>query len=710
MKHCQQMTYLKVHIAVMALIPLLESGLHAAESGTMTAIQEDSLQIQEDTIIQSRIVESRVTRRADRDVYTILPSDRLKSYDINSLLDQIPGVSYDRISGKLAVNGQESVVFEMDGIEVSEEELRSLSPEQIRSVSIIHTPKGRYISRGVRYVIEIGRKRNDGVLVTAVNSMFIAPENGRTIANEQPGVMVRYSGDKFDMNAGYVYGDIAWSYENTPERRLPDGTEYVRSSDYPGRPTEFYNYRGHNAYLRTSYSFSDRHRLSVFANYSGEKTNTVNSIHMERINSGTAYHEFSQQRSSGDSWMVSAAYDGTLSDRLSLNFSANWNGIRTPGTYTYSLDNTVLETSVQDKRKDYSFQNLDFTYSFSDRLSLNFGMNGTYNRYRISDAGSGTVFDRTSGRADLYTYATWYARDDLSMSGGVSAGYVRDGGSGRFYAAPMLSLNYFPKSVFGLTLMYSAEPSYPVQEQLDPTLHRTGEGICSQGNPDLPPMSLSHSLMIQMSFWNNLQFINYFYGGPDRISDYYFLSGSDVVSTYRTAGYFQYTAGLEYKWEISRNWSWTNSVQMNILKISGGGLRNTDIGFMGESSIGYLSPKLKLFSSLGYRRDMSRIPELQGFSEYGYDMWNLAVNKYLLKDRLVLSLNYTIPLSLGVRQSQKTSVSTPFYLQRNALDLGIYDNMLIFRLTFRFGKGRETKEIIDNTRYDDESVDKRGLL
>ena len=149
---------------------------------------------------------------------------------------------------------------------------------------------------------------------------------------------------------------------------------------------------------------------------------------------------------------------------------------------------------------------------------------------------------------------------------------------------------------------------------------------------------------------------------------------------------------------------------MNILKISGGGLRNTDIGFMGESSIGYLSPKLKLFSSLGYRRDMSRIPELQGFSEYGYDMWNLAVNKYLLKDRLVLSLNYTIPLSLGVRQSQKTSVSTPFYLQRNALDLGIYDNMLIFRLTFRFGKGRETKEIIDNTRYDDESVDKRGLL
>ena len=174
----------------MALIPLLGSGLHAAEYDTL-AIREDSLQIQEDTIVQSRIVESRVTRRADRDVYTILPSDRLKSYDINSLLDQIPGVSYDRISGKLTVNGQESVVFEMDGMEVSEEELRSLSPEQIRSVSIIHTPKGRYISRGVRYVIEIGRKRNDGVLVSAVNSMFIAPETVSSTAPRRGFSMLR---------------------------------------------------------------------------------------------------------------------------------------------------------------------------------------------------------------------------------------------------------------------------------------------------------------------------------------------------------------------------------------------------------------------------------------------------------------------------------------------------------------------------------------
>ena len=274
----------------------------------------------------------------------------------------------------------------------------------------------------------------------------------------------------------------------------------------------------------------------------------------------------------------------------------------------------------------------------------------------------------------------------------------------------MLTLNYFPKSVFGLTAVYNADPSYPVQEQLDPTLHYTGESLYSQGNPGLPPMSLTHSLLIQMSFWNNLQFINYFTFTPDYISDYYSLSGNNVISTYTTAGYFRYTTGLEYKWEISRNWAWNNSVQMNFMKISGDGLRNSEIGFMGESTLEYFSPKLKLFSSLGYSRGMSRIPELHGFSEYGFDLWNLSVGKYLLKDRLVLSLDYVIPLNIGVRRSQKSEVRTPFYLQKNALDLGIYDNMLIFRLTFRFGKGKETREIRDNTRYDDESIDKRGLM
>lgn len=47
---------------------------------TMAGEDTDSLAVIGDTLSEAGIVESRVTRRADRNVYTILPSDRLKSY------------------------------------------------------------------------------------------------------------------------------------------------------------------------------------------------------------------------------------------------------------------------------------------------------------------------------------------------------------------------------------------------------------------------------------------------------------------------------------------------------------------------------------------------------------------------------------------------------------------------------------------------------
>ena len=104
------------------------------------------------------------------------------------------------------------------------------------------------------------------------------------------------------------------------------------------------------------------------------------------------------------------------------------------------------------------------------------------------------------------------------------------------------------------------------------------------------------------------------------------------------------------------------------------------------------------------------MPTIQGFSDTGFDMWDLTVNKYLFKNRLVLSLNYSIPLNVGVRKSLQSEINTPFYSRHDELDLGIYDNMVIFRLSYRFGKGHRTKVIEDNTRYDNEAGDSHGLL
>lgn len=664
-----------------------------------------------DTLLNAVVTASRVVRDADRTTYVILEADRLKSYDIYSLLDQIPNVRRDNITDKMTINGRDEIAYVVDGVEITGQELLALSPEQVKSISIIHAPKGKYVSRGILYVVEVRKKKENGLLIDVRNSLFIVPENVRTVANEQPGVSLQYSRDRLNINAGYVYGDILWGYDRYESRRMPDGTEYATSPTYGDSPEELASTQSHSAYVRASYDFNGRHSLSVSASYSRNDISTANAAFMENTATGMSFNEVSRTGRLEDNMAVGLTYNATLSEKMSMSVSANWNRLTSPERHSYMYNDALKESACYGRSKDYSFQNIDFTYGIADAVSLNFGANNIYNRYVIQDSGTGsTVLDRKSVRFDTYGYVTWGIRKDLALNGGISAGYVRDDGTGRFYVAPMLSLTYYPKSIFALAATYSIEPSYPARDELDPVLRQTGENLYMQGNPDLPPLSLTHSFLLQMTFWDNLTFTNYFTGTSSQVSEYYVRRGNDVVSTYNPATMWYNVTGIDYDWEISPNWSWKNSVQMNVARTFNGESGNSNIGVMGESVLGYFSKKLKLFSQLRYSRSMWRMPTIQGFSETGFDMWDLTVNKYLFKNRLVLSLNYSIPLHLGARKSQQSEISTPFYFRHDELDLGIYDNMVIFKLSYRFGNGRRTRVIDDSTRYDTEAGDSRGLL
>ena len=666
---------------------------------------------QADTLRNSIVTASRVIRSSDKTMYVIREADRLKSYDIYSLLDRIPNVSHDNITDKMTVNGRDEIAYVVDGVEVACQELKALAPAQVRSISIIHAPKGKYVSRGIRYVIEVQKKKENGLLLDVRNSLFIVPENVRATANEQPGVSMQYSRDKLNINAGYVFGDIRWGYDRYERRRLPGGTEYASSTTAADGPEELTSTQGHSAYLRASYDVTERHNLSVVASYSRNDISKVNTAFLENTATGMSFKEMSRTGCAEDNMAASLTYNAVLSEKMSMSVSTNWNRLYSPKSYSYMYNDVLEEFTDYGRSKDYSFQNIDFSYGITDAVSLNFGANNIYNRYHIQDSRTGrTVLDRKSIRSDIYGYVTWGIRKDLALNGGISAGYVRDDGTGSLYVAPLLSLTYYPESIFSLAATYSIEPSYPTRDELDPVLRQTGQYLYMQGNPELPSLSLTHSFLLQMTFWNNLMFTNYFSGTSGQVSEYYVRRGNDVVSTYTPATQLYNITGIEYDWQISPNWSWKNSVQMNIARTFNGETGNSNIGIMGESSVGYFSQKLKLFSQLRYSRSLWRMPTIQGFSDTGFDMWDLTVNKYLFKNRLVLSLNYSIPLNVGVRKSLQSEINTPFYFRHDELDLGIYDNMVIFRLSYRFGKGHRTKVIEDNTRYDNEAGDSHGLL
>lgn len=148
-----------------------------------------------------------------------------------------------------------------------------------------------------------------------------------------------------------------------------------------------------------------------------------------------------------DNVASSFTYNASLNDKVAMSLSANWNRISSPERHTYMYNGLAGESIRYSKTKDYSFQNVDFTFDAADNVSLNFGLNNIYNRYRINDGGTtGIGFDRKSMRFDTYGYATWNVRRDLSLRGGISAGYVNDDVTDKFYVAPQLSLTYYPDS------------------------------------------------------------------------------------------------------------------------------------------------------------------------------------------------------------------------------------------------------------------------
>lgn len=109
---------------------------------------------------------------------------------------------------------------------------------------------------------------------------------------------------------------------------------------------------------------------------------------------------------------------------------------------------------------------------------------------------------------------------------------------------------------------------------------------------------------------------------------------------------------------------------------------------------------------------MERTPGLQGWSDYGQDMWQVVAQKAFFKNRLVASLIYVPPLHLGIRTRQRSCVETPFYHSVQSLNLKTYDNMILLRLQFRFSTGKfRPNALRDNFNVTREQQQKdRGLM
>jgi hypothetical protein len=124
-----------------------------------------------------------------------------------------------------------------------------------------------------------------------------------------------------------------------------------------------------------------------------------------------------------------------------------------------------------------------------------------------------------------------------------------------------------------------------------------------------------------------------------------------------------------------------------------------------ESNIVYVNRKKGLTAGAIFQRGMNKRISTQGYNKGNNDFVGLMVQKGFFKKRLNLMLLYMLPIDGGLEYIQQDYVSTPTYNRMTEYDINLLKNVFVFKLNYRFSKGKSTRKTEKDIEEDE---DKKG--
>lgn len=697
---------------------------NAALPGDTAAVRQDSVAMRNVELDELVVQESLVEHSASGDTYRVTEEMKRGVDGTLQMLGRLPGVDYNFVSDAITVRNDSKVLIQVNGNQMPDGYLKALSPDRIDKVEVTYVPSARYTAAGYRYVIDIKLKpeyRGHDIYVGNFMMVSAGDNNGDdVVANEQPQAMYMYSGDKVDFNAGYAFAEINWHYPLSYNKSYTGISDILTDEYTEKNPNDHNRNRTHAAFARLDWHIKPEQTLSFRANYENlDIGRTVeNRIHAtdadgrEQISNEASVNDQKQDNITG-----AMMYRGKFGEKWDIYASIGYNRLDADAINSYTLLGGYLSKNLYRNTRDYLSGNFDLTYAINDNMWLNVGYIGTWNRYDSRLKADDRLLSQSiDGRHNAYVYYDYMASQKLMLHVGSGVEYISRTGlggidKGYWNWLPQVTLSYMPSQKVQLMADYKAQIEYPMQYQLSTAGYDIDSMMRFTGNPLLAP-ARTHSVTLSVSaskFYAQVQYST----TRDFMSEWYAPLGNDkFLSSFTNARYHSFKALAGYDWKISKYATWSNTVQISFDKIRLGGISRSFTNFGMVSQLDYwLNPWQMQFSAI-YSRGMERTPGLQGWSDYGQDMWQVVAQKSFFKNRLVASLIYMPPLHLGIRTRQRSCVETPFYRSMQNLNLKTYDNMILLRLQFRFSTGKFRQNALrDNFNVTKEQQQKdRGLM
>jgi hypothetical protein len=176
--------------------------------------------------------------------YNVTPQMCSGAANALELLGKIPELHYDKLSDKVIINRQDNVLLLVDGVQHSQHFLRHLSPGRVRSVEVVRSLSGRFVSDDYDAIVQLVLQKDYAGFDMNLSSKISLnlTKTGNYLTENSPDLGIIYTADKFNFFGTYSYSREKWNMQSTKELTC-NSSEFA---SFPEKsPNDLSNYESH---------------------------------------------------------------------------------------------------------------------------------------------------------------------------------------------------------------------------------------------------------------------------------------------------------------------------------------------------------------------------------------------------------------------------------------------------------------------------------
>jgi len=643
--------------------------------------------------------------KLDKNVYSVTKKMKIAAANTNDVLDKISGVTLDRYSNSIKVDGESNVKFLVNGISKDSQYIQSLNPNRLKKVEIVKDPSGKYGLEGYSAVINIILKQNyKGMELSLFNQAIIDSDTKDTkflLPINSSSLGFNYTYNKINFYSKYSTNLNSLNFPSSIVKEYSDGRS-IRKTAFDKRNNLESFKANDDAVLGIDYYLNPRNTISFEARFDNvifNKDETNINYQFEETNGNTlidSYAILEKANDKGSNNYQSLFYLNKLNDNDELNISFTKSYYKDESSNTF-IKNDVLERINHSKNSQDQYKlDAEYSHAINEKSSLNLGYG--FNHLKNSNLFNTDSFKYEDTRHKIFGYYAFKPSKKLAIKTGIAGEISTPKALGEtltyFIYQPYLDVKYNYSKKVDFKLKYRSSSNYPGLSEANPNTIYIDDQTVSTGNPKLEP-SITHKISVRTNILHGFLSIEpYYHFSNNYINQFGTLRDDGIIEyTYDNIGKYQhYGIKGNIAFPLAKSIYWQTNANYYRSNIEYQGHKNAFNDIHLESNIVYVNRKKALTTGIIYQRGMNKRITTQGWHKWDNDFAGLLLQKGFYKNKLNVMLLYMLPLNSGLEYNQGEYVESPTFNSLTTYNIDLLKNVIVFKVNYRFNKGKSTRK------------------